>query len=164
MSRLIPGGIYGVSAIHGQEQSKPALPDIPGITTEDRTPRGCVDCHKNHPERNYDGRLTSVLKRWENGVRPEHFQKAKAAMPPTAALKGRHPAVQSFIEVIPDDCLMCHWSGAKVVPPFSKILHTIHLTGGRENHLITNLKGQCTHCHKLDETTGTWRMGSGLEN
>lgn len=44
------------------------LSDIPGITTPDRTPHACVDCHANHPEMKMDFRLTKVLASWKDSV------------------------------------------------------------------------------------------------
>jgi hypothetical protein len=58
---------------------------------------------------------------------------------------------------------MCHVRDSRVAPPFAKLLHEIHLVGGKENHFLTLANGTCTSCHKLDQKTGTWRLGSGIE-
>jgi hypothetical protein len=139
------------------------LPEIPGITTKDKTPYACVDCHKNYPERKMDARLSVILKKWQKEVDPKHLKKAQGVMESGFKLEGKHPNMEGLVKVIPDDCLMCHWRGAKKVPPFSKLLHAIHLVGGKDNHFMTMFQGQCTMCHKLDKSTGTWTIGSGTE-
>ena len=139
------------------------LSDIPGITTPDKTPHACVDCHINHPEMKMDFRLTKTLAQWQAGVTPEILGKAKAATLAGAALTGKHPDVQALVKTIPDDCLMCHSRDSKQAPPFSRLLHAIHLVGGKDNHFLSMLNGTCTNCHKLDEKTGAWRVGSGQE-
>jgi len=139
------------------------LSDIPSITTPDRTPHACVDCHKNYPEMKKDFRLTNILATWQAGASPEIVEKARAAAPAGRTLTGKHPDVKALVKVIPDDCLMCHVQNSRVAPPFSKLLHAIHLVGGKENHFLTFANGTCTSCHKLDEKTGTWHLGSGEE-
>ena len=42
-------------------------------------------------------------------------------------------------------------------------MHRIHLTGGDKNHYLTEFQGDCTNCHKLDQKTGAWSLGSGSE-
>jgi hypothetical protein len=148
-----------------QEAPKPEvkMSDIPGITTPDKTPHACVDCHANHPEMKMDFRLSTTLAKWRDGADPEIFEKAKAAAPAGRTLTEKHPDVHALVKVIPDDCFMCHVRDSRVAPPFSKLLHEIHLTGGKDNHFLTMAGGTCTSCHKLDEKTGTWRVGSGEE-
>jgi hypothetical protein len=151
-----------LSADAAQEKASGAkISDIPGITTPDRTPHACVDCHVNVPERKVDYRLPSILAKWKNGADPDIFAKAKAAAPAGAVLTGKHPDV-SWIKVIPDDCLKCHKRDSQQAPPFARLLHTIHLVGGKENHFLTKARGTCTSCHKLDQKTGAWHIGSGL--
>jgi hypothetical protein len=150
----------------GQEVKQAAaaevtLPDLPGITTPDKTPHACVDCHVNHPERKMDFRLPSILARWRNGADPKIFEKAQAAAPEGRILTGRHPDVSAQISIIPNDCLVCHARDSQAAPPFARLLHAIHLVGGRENHFLAVHKGTCTNCHKLDQKTGAWHTGSG---
>lgn len=139
------------------------ISDIPGITTTDRTPHACVDCHANHPEMKMDFRLTTVLASWDTAAPPEIVKKAQAVAPSGRKLKGRHPDVGNLVTVVPDDCLMCHVRDSKIAPPFTKLLHAIHLTGGEKNHFLTKANGTCTSCHKLDVKTGTWGLGHGEE-
>jgi len=150
-----------VSAKDKAAASEVNLSDIPSITTLDKTPRACVDCHVNHPERNMDYRLPSILAQWKNGTDPKIFKKAKAAAPEGKILAGKHPDVVGKIKIIPDDCLKCHMRDSKIAPPFAKMLHTIHLVGGKENHFLAMSKGTCTSCHKLDQKTGAWHIGNG---
>jgi hypothetical protein len=139
-----------------------SLPDLPGITTPDRTPNGCVDCHRNNPEQKTDARLTHYMEKWREGASPKLLAKAQAAAPEGTKLSGKHPDAASLIAVIPTDCLKCHSGNSKLAPPFKKLLHTIHLTGG--SSFLATYKGTCTNCHKLDQKTGAWSLGSGPEN
>ncbi len=95
-----------------KQEAKPAAAttpsDIPGITTPDRTPHACVDCHVNHPESKMDYRLPSILAQWKNGTDPKIIEKAQAAVPEGKTLAGKHPDVSAQIRFIPNDCLMCH--------------------------------------------------------
>ena len=156
--------LVSAAFVAAQREDERQVPDIPGITTQDRRPHGCVECHRNRPDRNHDGRLTTTLKSWQEHASPKRVEMAQAAMPEGVELKGRHPDVQGLVEVVPDDCLMCHREGSDKVPAFSKLLHSIHLTGGAGNHFVMGAGGQCTACHKLDQETGTWSLGSGREN
>jgi hypothetical protein len=141
----------------------PKLSDIPGITTPDRTPNACVNCHKNYPEMKRDFRLTAILAGWKNGTDPDIFEKARACAPVGVTLKGKHPDVSELIKIIPNDCLMCHSRNSSSAPPFAKLLHAIHLVGGEENGFLARAGGTCTSCHKLNQKTGTWGLGSGEE-
>lgn len=145
-----------------QAQPK-TLPAIPGITAPDQKPNACVNCHKNYPGQ-FDGRLSTHVKEWASkGVDPHLLEKAQSTMPPGIKLSGKHPDVSAIVKVIPTDCLMCHSGSSPKVPQFRKLIHRIHLTGGEENHFLMNYGGTCTHCHKLDQDTGTWSIGSGTE-
>jgi hypothetical protein len=139
------------------------LSDIPGITTPDRTPHACVDCHANHPEMKMDFRLTKVLASWKDSVPAEILKKAQAIAPEGRKLNGKHPDIKDLVKVIPNDCFMCHVRDSKVAPPFTKLLHAIHLEDGEKNHFLTRANGTCTSCHKLDQKTGTMGLGSGEE-
>ena len=149
--------------VNREAKSEVKLSDIPSITTPDRTPHACVDCHANHPEMKMDFRLTTILAEWKNGADPEILEKAKAAAPAGRTLAGKHPDISALVKVIPNDCLMCHSRDSWIAPPFAKLLHAIHLVGGTENHFLARANGTCTSCHKLDEKTGTWHLGSGEE-
>jgi len=45
----------------------------------------------------------------------------------------------------------------------ARMLHRVHLSGGNESHFLTLFQSECTHCHKLDMSTGRWGLGSGTE-
>jgi hypothetical protein len=148
----------------GQEtESEVKLSDIPGITTPDRTPNACVDCHRTYPEMEIDGRLTTALAGWKNGSDAGILVKARASAQAGRTLAGKHPEISALVKVIPDDCLMCHSRDSWSAPPFARLLHAIHLVGGEKNHFLANASGTCTSCHKLDEKTGAWHLGSGIE-
>ena len=163
---MLATGAFVIQAVSGRadaQQQTPSLPDLPGITTPDKTPNGCVDCHRNNPEQKTDARLTTYMEKWRQGASPKLLAKAQAAAPEGTKLSGKHPDAASLIAVIPTDCLKCHSGNSKLAPPFKKLLHTIHLSGGKENSFLATYKGTCTNCHKLDQKTGAWSLGSGSE-
>lgn len=160
----VAGIVWNTFAAGGHGEHVPKLPEINGITAEDKFPRACVDCHRNYPERKMDARLSVILKTWTKEVEPKFLEKAQAAMPAGTKLSGKHPNVEGLVKTIPDDCLMCHWRGSEKAPSFSKLLHSIHLVGGKDNHFLTMMGGQCTYCHKLDQNAGAWKIGSGTED
>jgi hypothetical protein len=142
-------------------QPAPKLPEIPGITAKDAFPRACVDCHVVLPEG--DMRISTLLAAWRQSVDAKLMAKAKAAAPAGATLRGKHPLATESLSSIPDGCsVKCHKPGSKLAPPMAEMVHTIHLTGGAENHFLTRFQGQCTHCHKLD-AKGDWKVPSGPE-
>ena len=136
---------------------------IPGITAKDLFPRGCVDCHLNYVEQKMDLRFSTLLKQWTEKVEPQLVKKVAGSAPPGLTLKGKHPAVVGALKNIPAACLPCHSRASKTAPPFSTMLHTIHLSGGRDNRFLTLFQGECTHCHKLNAAAGTWSLPSGPE-
>lgn len=143
-----------------EEQSEPAARKIPGITTRDAYPNGCVDCHINHPEINKDPRFSTLLKQWKKKVEPKILTKAQASAPKGVTLKGRHPNAASSLKNIPAGCQTCHSKESKTAPSFSRMMHLLHYTGGEENPFLTEYQGECTHCHKLNPLTGEWFMPS----
>ena len=147
----------------GSAQSPPPARKIPGITTEDKFPRGCVDCHTNHPELNLDARFSSLMKGWNTRVEPALLAKAQASAPSGVTLKGKHPVVAFALKNIPAACTTCHSKKSTLAPPFAQMLHSIHLTGGEQNHFMTVYQGECTHCHKLNASTGLWTMPTAPE-
>ena len=145
----------------GSPPAPPPVREIPGITTADVFPGACVDCHVVYPEINLDARLSTHLKRWNEGVEPAFLARVQAYAPAGVTLAGKHPEVAA--SDIPASCLECHGRAASGAPPFARMLHGIHLTGGESNHFLTLFQGECTHCHKLDPATGGWRLPSGGE-
>ena len=140
-----------------------ALPTL-GLAAGDPFPKGCVSCHTVDKAKGTDHRLSVALAQWTAGkVDAGLLAQSKASAPAGVVLKGKHPAAEDSLEDIPGACLDCHDSGSKKAPPFSQLLHLVHLTGGTNNAFVTTFKGDCTHCHKLDAKTGAWSMPSGPE-
>jgi hypothetical protein len=150
------------------QEAKGAPPDmpparkIPGITVDDPMPNGCVSCHLNYPELKVDARFTTLMKAWSEGtIEPKLLAKAKAAGPEGLTIKGKHPPTAFAVKDVPKACLTCHAKTSKVAPPFARMIHLIHLTGGEENVFLRAFQGECTMCHKLDQKTGAWSLRSG---
>lgn len=147
----------------GTEALPPAR-QVPGITTADENPDGCVGCHVVYRDKGLDARLSVALEEWTAGkVEPTLLAQTEATMPAGVAARGRHPSAEDSPEDIPAACLDCHDSSSKKAPPFSRLLHLVHLTGGARNPFMTVYRGECTHCHKLDARTGAWSLPSGPE-
>lgn len=122
-----------------------------------------MDCHLNYTEAKLDTRFSTLLEHWGGAVEAKLLAKARAAAPSGMGVQGKHPKVAAAIADIPARCLVCHGKNSKTSPPFARLLHSIHLVGGEENHFLTLFQGECTHCHKLDLATGQWRIPSAPE-
>ncbi len=157
----------GVAALIAAPQEGPPAPPppraIPGLTAPDAFPGGCVDCHVNLPQMNLDTRLSVRMKAWQSGVDPAFLDKVKAYAPEGITLTGKHPDVDDVLADIPNGCLKCHDRDSRTAPPFARMLHGLHLTGGEKNHYLSMFQGECTHCHKLDPKSGVWSYASGAE-
>ncbi len=159
---------FVIFAANGQVEDKsmptpPPARKIPGVTSEDAFPRGCVDCHLDYPEMKKDTRLSTLMTEWNKAVEPKLLAKAQATAPSGVTLKGKHPKVAAALKDIPAGCLKCHAKGSKKAPPFSAMMHAMHLSGGEENPFLTFFQGECTHCHKVNVSTGESSMPSGPE-
>ena len=132
------------------------------LAAADSFPRGCVDCHINRPDLKRDTRLSTALAQWTTAVDPKLLAVAQGSAPPGLILKGKHPPAPSALLDIPAGCMACHAKTSKFAPPLSRMAHRIHLVGA-DNHFLTEFKGDCTHCHKLDQATGAWSLPSGRE-
>jgi hypothetical protein len=117
-----------------------AMPQTP---PKDPAPRACVDCHTK------DMKLSVLL---QKGA-PKSLAKIQAIAP--KKLTGKHPSVAAAAKVIPAKCLPCHAAGSKIAPPFSQMMHLVHLTTGAAT--------QCVACHKLNATTGVMSVPSATE-
>ncbi|MFA7331766.1 MAG: cytochrome c3 family protein [Candidatus Delongbacteria bacterium] len=142
--------------------SSPLVAPLPGIAAEDRQPNGCVDCHRNYVDLKMDQRLSTLMAGFGESVRPDLLAKAQAAAPAGATLQGRHPKVNVAANV-PGKCLNCHRRDSEMAPPFTRLMHAIHLTGGEDNPFASQMGGACSSCHKLDAATGQWRIPTGPE-
>jgi len=155
--------------IYAQEESKseqklPPARKIPGITSEDPYPNGCVDCHINYVEMNMDTRFSTLMKLWREKVDSTLLRKAQDTAPEGMILKGKHPNAPKSFNNIPGECLTCHKKDSKIAPPFARMIHKIHLTGGEENNFLTIFQGECTYCHKLNQSNGSWLIPNGSEH
>lgn len=140
----------------------PAPRQIPGITAKDTFPNGCVDCHV--VVKDGDMRISVLMAKWTSAAPAPLVAKAKAASADASKIKGKHPAMSNVKANTPQTCLAgCHKKGSTIAPPFAQLMHAIHLVGGAQNHFLTAFQGECTHCHKLDQKTGTWKVASGPE-
>ncbi len=140
-----------------------AMPTM-GSAAVDPSPNGCVSCHVLDNSKGVDERLSVKLKEWTAGkIEPGLLAQSKASSPAGLTLKGKHPAAEDSLDDIPGACLDCHDSGSKKAPPFSRLLHLVHLSGGVNNTYVTKFKSDCMHCHKLNTQTGEWSMPSGPE-
>jgi len=122
-----------------------------------------VDCHINYTEMNMDTRLSTLLSQWSEEVEPGLLAKAQAACPEGLTLKGKHPAAAFSLKNIPSGCLTCHGAKSTKAPPFARLMHSIHLTGGEKSPYLTLFQGECTLCHKLDAASGALSIPSGPE-
>lgn len=153
------------TASKGNQAGQPAvLPPpraIPGIIAKDQFPRACVDCHLNYTEQKMDIRFSTLMKQWTQKVEPQLLKKVAGSAPPGFKLKGQHPATPGALKNIPTACLVCHGRTSTIASPFARMLHAIHMTGGKDNQFLTLFQGECTHCHKLNAATGAWSLPSG---
>jgi hypothetical protein len=108
-----------------------------------------------------DVRISTLLDRWMQGADSALVALAQSAAPAGMTLTGIHPTASATD--IPKSCLMCHNRASTMAPPFARLLHRIHLTGGAESIYLSMFQGECTYCHKLDRSTGAWSIPSGQE-
>lgn len=129
---------------------------IPGINAKDSYPAGCVDCHVK------DQRVSTLLaQRWNGKVDAKTLAAMQAFVPKGIALKGKHPTVAT--KDIPASCLKCHTATSKGIPGLATLMHGIHFAKGDAAEFVKQFGGECTHCHKLNKTTGRWSLPSGAE-
>jgi hypothetical protein len=138
------------------------LPTLPGITAADGFPAACVSCHVVLPD-GMDVRLSTLMVQWQVQVDSSLLATAQATAPVGLRLEGRHPEAHASLQSIPLGCITCHSRDASLAPPFSRLMHRIHLVGGETNHFMSMFGGECTHCHKLDPESGAWSIPTGPE-
>ena len=139
-----------------------ATRQIPGITTKDAFPDGCVGCHI--VAKDGDMRISTMAEKWKTAVPAPLLAKAKASSADASKVKGKHLPIPKVKANTPQTCLTsCHKKGSTTAPPFAQLMHAIHLTGGDQNKFLTMFQGECTHCHKMDQKTGAWKIASGAE-
>ena len=159
---LVAAVLAAMVATHAQATSQAgAVRQIPGITATDAFPKGCVDCHL--AGKDGDMRISTLMAKWATAVPEPLLGKTRAASADASKIKGKHPALPNVKTNIPQTCLGCHKKGSTIAPPFAQLLHTIHLVGGAQNKFVTMFQGECTHCHKLDQKTGVWKVATAAE-
>lgn len=136
-SLLAVGLLAAVLGLTAASSASTAL--LPGITTKDEHPNGCVDCHIKVSDKQ-DFRLVNL---------------------PTL-VKG-HPDISKIVKKLPDGCMLCH-KGTGKAPKLSNVLHVVHFKGGADNHFVSDYQGQCLNCHQLNIATGDMTMKSGPAN
>jgi hypothetical protein len=159
---LLAGIAFALLAAVPVSTQTPAVRQIPGLTAKDPYPNGCVDCHV--ATKDGDMRLSTMMAAWTKAVPEPLLAKARAASSDPAKVKGKHLPMPNVKANTPQTCLAgCHKKGSVIAPPFAHLMHIIHLVGGADNRFIAQNQGECTYCHKLDQKTGTWRVGTGPE-
>lgn len=128
------GLAYG--GVPNQEKT-PKTEGIAGLTSPDKFPKGCVDCHVKLP--NEDVRLNALMK----------------------GIKG-HPSVAG-LKTIPTDCARCHRDGSPA-PLLKTLLHKVHFEKKAESKFVTMFQGNCLACHSLEAATGKMTVKSGPKN
>ena len=156
-------GLLSTPSAVAQQREDPPTRSIPGITAEDSHPRACVDCHIVYEDQNLDVRLSTLLKQWTVQVEPDLLQIAQSVSPRGVTLVGKHPSASYALSNMPSSCKACHSKTEDDEIPLGPMVHLIHLTGGESNPFLTVFQGECTHCHKLDVSTGEWSIPSGPE-
>ena len=125
--------------------------------TKDPFPNACADCHIKTRD-GKDVRISTLLKRPDPGA----MARLQAITPKGRTLKGVHPPVPFPIRFLPQSCTTCHTAGARNLPPFGAMMHTIHLAG-EKNQFVVQFGGECGHCHKLDVALGKVFLPNGTE-
>ncbi len=158
---LCGAAVFAMAAAPALNRAPDAMPlaTAPGIA-QDEFPQGCVSCHIVLPD-GRDVRLSNLMTQWATEVPALLLERARASAPAGLTINGRHPPVP--VQDVPGGCLACHAKESTMAPPFAKLLHLVHLTGGEQNIFVTTFEGRCTHCHKLDEASGAWSIPSGPE-
>lgn len=121
-----------------------AAPAKAVAAADDKSPNGCVDCHKGETD------LLTVLLPLKTAVPPAFAELAKKAAPEGMTMKGKHPDVAAK-KNIPQDCLTCHKADSKMAPPLNRLVHLSHLVGADK---FAKAGGTCVSCHKLNADTG----------
>lgn len=163
VSILLSASVLSASENPEGGGAPPPARRIPGINANDPFPQGCVDCHINYVEMKMDTRFVTLLGRWTEDVEAELLAKAQSSAPDGLTLTGKHPPSTDALKDVPAGCLACHGKNSEKAPPFSRLIHRIHLVGGEQNHFMTLFQGECTFCHKMNTATGAWSVPSAPE-
>jgi len=113
---------------------------------------------------NLDVRISTLMAGWTNEVNSALLKRIRTLMPEGSKLKRQHPTLSAAdLQDIPGACVKCHAESTTQTASLGPMMHVIHLGGVRDGHFLSIFQGDCTHCHKLDMSTGKWRMPSGPE-
>lgn len=124
--------VLSVILVAADNDSSPLLP---GLTSADEFPNGCVDCHK----KDSSARAINVI----------------------LADLDDHPNVAAMMKTIPDSCNMCHKEGGSAEPLQS---HKIHYEDPHSNKFVVEFDGSCLHCHRLNISDNSMALKSGPKN
>ena len=143
MTRIHLVGALGLAIAVGTIYASPpyqkaAGVGLPGITTKDAFPKGCVSCHVKAS--GGDLRLNVGLKK----------------------VKG-HPDVAGMVKTVPKDCGMCHKAGPTPAP-LKTALHKAHYGKKGASLFVKKYQGSCLSCHSLNTKTGAMTTKSGPKN
>ena len=133
-----------VFLVSGFILSFPVLTDegtagLPGITSKDSTPNGCIDCHTNKGASG-DSRLNMLLKKNEN-----------------------HIDITAIVKTVPKDCYMCHKEGTET-GSLSLTTHKSHYENPMDNDFLVKDGGSCLSCHALNPATGDMTVKNASKN
>jgi hypothetical protein len=112
---------------------------LPGINSEDKHPKGCVDCHVDAGGGKAN-RLNVELKKVKD-----------------------HPDVGAMMNTLPQDCFMCHKEGG-AASAINMITHKQHYANPTKNSFVSEYGGSCLTCHKVDLDTGEVTIKNGPKN
>ena len=106
-------------------------------------------------------RVSVLLSHWNGKVDAKTIAAMQAFVPKGMTLRGKHPTVAT--KDIPASCMKCHTATSKGIPPLAPLMHGIHLAKADQGEFVKKFGGDCTHCHKLNRTNGTWSLPGGAE-
>ncbi len=139
--RKILSLVAGLALFGGTAALSAQSVDLPGITTKDAYPNGCVDCHVAAGGDKSSPLVTAEL----------------------AKVSG-HPKIDKIVKTVPKDCsTLCHKLGGKA-PAFNLVMHKAHFGKPSENRFVTVNKGACLTCHAFDPDAGGMAEKSGPRN
>jgi len=139
--RTVLNLVAGLAVLGGSVALSAQSVDLPGITTKDAYPNGCVDCHVATPGGDKSALVTAEL-----------------------AKISTHPKVDKLVKTIPRDCAtLCHKVGGKA-PAINLVMHKAHFEKPSENRFVTVNKGACLTCHSWDAETGGMAEKTGPRN
>ena len=116
---------------------------LPGASSADDYPQGCVSCHVEKPGAT-DLRLNTLLR-----AIGHHYIRT--------------------VEEVPGDCYRCHQpyedrDYLPFSPSLGDLLHAIHYQVPDGNTFVSQYGGDCQGCHVMDAEEGEARIKGGAKN